>query len=140
MCAGMKPNRRRSFRGQFLAHSLGPRVWRLARSHPPALEIIVRGGEFDAPRLSSLAGCTQLCLEWRESDVELSIESPSGNTCMTAASAIVHETQPQLYEGLPLAEFDPAARRFWRRIFRIVRIPGGRYLLGFLTRRSRPSS
>jgi hypothetical protein len=136
----MKPNRRRSFLGPFLAHSPGPRVWRLARSHPPALEMIVHGADFDAPRLSSLASCTQLCLEWRESDVELSIESPSGNTCMTAAGAIVHEPLPQLYEGLPLAEFDPAARRFWRRIFRIVRIPGGRCLLGFLARRRRPSS
>jgi hypothetical protein len=136
----MKPNLRRSFRGQFLAHSLSPRVWRLARSGAPALEIIVRGAQFDAPLRSSLASCTQLCVEWRESGVELSIESPSGNTGMTAASAIVHETQPQLYEGLPLAEFDPAARKFWRRIFRIVRIPGGRYLLGFLARRSRSSS
>jgi hypothetical protein len=137
----MKPNLRRSFRGQFLAHSLSPRVWRLARSGPPpALEIIVHGAQFDAPLRSSLASCTQLCLEWRESDVELSIESPSGNTGITAASAIVHETQPQLYAGLPLAEFDPAARQFWQRIFRIVRIPGGRYLLGLLARRSRSSS
>jgi hypothetical protein len=136
----MKPNLRRSFRGQFLAHSLSPRVWRLARSGPPALEIIVHGAQFDAPLCSRLANCTQLWLEWRESDVELGIESPSGNTCVTAASVIVHEAQPQLYAGLPLAEFDPAARQFWRRIFRIVRIPGGRYLLGFLARRSRPSS
>ena len=28
------------------------------------------------------------------------------------------------------------ARRFWRRVFRLVRIPGGRYLLGVLARRT----
>jgi hypothetical protein len=28
-------------------------------------------------------------------------------------------------------------RRFWRRVFRVVRIPGGRLLLGWLSRRTR---
>jgi len=54
-------------------------------------------------------------------------------------NAIIHEPLTRLYEGLPLASFDPAARRFWRRVFRLVRIPGGRHLLRFIARRSRDS-
>jgi hypothetical protein len=38
---------------------------------------------------------------------------------------------------LPLVSFDDKARRFWRRVFRLVRIPGGRHLLGVLARRNR---
>ena len=56
-----------------------------------------------------------------------------------AKSAIVHEPLPFLYEALPLASVDAKHRRFWRSIFRIVRIPGGRYLLGVLARRRRDS-
>jgi hypothetical protein len=54
-----------------------------------------------------------------------------------AASAIVHEPLERLYESLPLASIDADARRFWRRVFRLVRIPGGRYLLKVLTRARR---
>jgi hypothetical protein len=39
-----------------------------------------------------------------------------------------------LYESLPLVSIDANARRFWRRVFRLVRIPGGRFLLKLLTR------
>jgi hypothetical protein len=45
----------------------------------------------------------------------------------------VHEPLQDLYEGLPLASIDADARRFWRRVFRLVRLPGGRYLLRLLT-------
>jgi hypothetical protein len=38
-----------------------------------------------------------------------------------------------------LADFDARARRFWRRVFVLVRIPGGRRLLGMLARASRNS-
>jgi len=54
-----------------------------------------------------------------------------------AANAIVHEPLDQLYERLPLISIDANARRFWRRVFRLVRIPGGRYLLKLLARSRR---
>jgi hypothetical protein len=38
-----------------------------------------------------------------------------------------------------LAEFDAGARVFWKRVFRLLRIPGGRYLLGWITRRGQRS-
>jgi hypothetical protein len=56
---------------------------------------------------------------------------------LEAQSAIVHEPQTRLYEALPLVVLDDKARRFWRRVFRLVRIPGGRHLLGILARRTR---
>ncbi|HMH88482.1 MAG TPA: hypothetical protein VK523_07555, partial [Steroidobacteraceae bacterium] len=49
-----------------------------------------------------------------------------------AASAIVHEPLEHLYESLPLVSIDADARRFWRRVFRLVRLPGGRFLLRIL--------
>jgi hypothetical protein len=52
-------------------------------------------------------------------------------------SVIVHEPLAQLYESLPLSDFDDNARRFWRRVFRVARVPGGRYLLRFLAQRTR---
>jgi hypothetical protein len=62
-----------------------------------------------------------------------------GNRVATveAAGAIVHEPLGHLYESLPLVSIDADARRFWRRVFRLVRIPGGRYLLKVLTRPGR---
>jgi hypothetical protein len=57
-----------------------------------------------------------------------------------AAAAIVHEPARNLYAALPLAEFDGRARRFWRRVFLLVRIPGGRSLLGILAHASRKRS
>jgi hypothetical protein len=54
-----------------------------------------------------------------------------------ARSAIVHEPLAHLYDAFPLAGLDAKARRFWRRVFRLVRIPGGRYLLGVLAHRTR---
>jgi hypothetical protein len=47
---------------------------------------------------------------------------------------IVHEPLGRMYESLPLAGIDANARRFWRRVFWLVRLPGGRYLLKLLTR------
>jgi len=49
-------------------------------------------------------------------------------------------TGTELYAALPLAQFDRRARRFWRRVFLLVRIPGGRSLLGMLTYVSRKRS
>jgi hypothetical protein len=42
-----------------------------------------------------------------------------------------------LYDSLPLADFDRSAQRFWNRVFRVMRLPGGRFLLRFLARGGR---
>src|ERR1700683_4674738 len=119
--------------GRFLARPLSPGLWLLTRTQPPALEILVRGVELEATEVAGLN------IEWRETGVALRLSSATQNTEIQARSAIVHEPRPRLYEGLKLAQFDAATKRFWRRIFRMVRIPGGRYLLRILARRGRPN-
>jgi hypothetical protein len=52
-------------------------------------------------------------------------------------SVFIHTPKTRLYENLPLASFDRDAQRFWKRVFRLIRIPGGRLLLGAITRRRR---
>ena len=68
----------------------------------------------------------------------MTLTSAQRSVVAAAQSAIVHEPLPHLYETLPLVRFDAKARRFWRRVFRLMRIPGGRHLIGALARRSRP--
>jgi hypothetical protein len=126
--------------GGFRALSLSPGTWLLTRAEPPALEIIVQGVQLEAAETLSLANCAGLSIEWCESGVILRLSGAAQSSCIEARSAIVHESRPQLYQALPLAQFDAAAKRFWRRIFRIVRIPGGRYLLRVLARRTRSSA
>jgi hypothetical protein len=78
-----------------------------------------------------------IVIEWRAETVVLTMTSAEQPRIIKAQSAIVHEPLARLYEALPLASFDANARRFWDRVFRLVRIPGGRYLLGVLARRNR---
>ena len=125
--------------GRFLARPLSPGLWLLTRTQPPALEILVRGAELDAAQTFGLANCDELRLEWQEPGVVLRLVAAGQDSDIQARSAIVHEPRPRLYEGLKLAQFDAATKRFWRRIFRMVRIPGGRYLLRILARRGRPN-
>jgi hypothetical protein len=126
--------------GRFLARPLSPGTWLLTGAQPPALEILLQGVDLDAVQALSLANCTEVNLEWQESGVILRLSSATQSSDIRARSAVLHEPRPRLYEELPLAQYDAAAKRFWRRIFRIVRIPGGRYLLRMLARRSRSSA
>ena len=126
--------------GRFLARPLSPGIWLLTRTQPPALEILVQGVELDAAQTGSLANGADVSLDWQESGVLLRLAAATQTSDIKARSAIVHEPRPGLYAGLPLADFDAATKRFWRRIFRIVRIPGGRYLIRVLARRGRSSA
>ena len=69
--------------------------------------------------------------------MELTLTSASRRRTLHAQSVIVHEPLMRLYETLPLVSLDEKAKRFWRRVFFLVRVPGGRYLLRILARRSR---
>jgi hypothetical protein len=131
----MKSNIRCNLSGAFLVHDLGRGAWRLTAAGPSNVEVLVQDAEPDAARALALPNCNGLSLEWQEAGVLLTLSSPAGTGFANARSAIIHEPRSRLYEALPLASFDEDARRFWRRIFRLVRIPGGRYLLRFLARR-----
>jgi hypothetical protein len=137
----MQAKMRRNFAGSFGAHALAAGSWRLtpaSRSDHP-LEIFVRLEEAAAKRTFGAGPVlSELSIEWQASGGALLSMLNAGEVMsVEVQSAIVHEPLASLYRSLPLGEFDDRARRFWRRVFFLVRIPGGRRLLGFLARRSR---
>jgi hypothetical protein len=127
---------RRNFSGASSSRLAEDGTWRIGRSAVPEMQIIVIGAD-----ANSVEACgttlNDLCIEWRGQRVLLTTTNAARAATIEARGAIVHEAAPSLYAALPLAEFDARARRFWRRVFLLVRIPGGRYLLGMLARASR---
>jgi len=136
----MATKMRRNFSGAGSARLAGDGTWRVTRGPPHETEIIVGGAD---SRSAQACGATlhDLGIEWQGARVLLTMTSAGGRVAtVEAASAIVHEPLRNLYAALPLADFDGRARRFWRRVFLLVRIPGGRSLLGILAHASRRKS
>jgi hypothetical protein len=136
----MESRLRFSSPGRFSAEDLGRGAWRLTGAGAPNIDIFVQGVEAAAAQTLIGAGVNGLGepgIEWLDDGAILTLTSAGDVRCFKVRSAIVHEPRAQLYGALPLASFDPKARRFWRRIFRLVAIPGGRYCLGFLARRAK---
>jgi hypothetical protein len=127
---------RRNFSGASSSHLAEDGTWRIGPSAAPAMQIIVIGADANSVEACG-ATLNDLCIEWRGQRVLLTTTNAARAARIEARSAIVHEPVPSLYATLPLAEFDARARRFWRRVFLLVRIPGGRRLLGMLARASR---
>jgi len=125
---------RRNFSGAFLAQDRGSGAWQLTRAAPHEMEVFLREAEPGAARAFRLAPIVELGIEWQERTALLSFMAGDRVGTVEAATAIVHEPLGRLYESLPLVSIDADARRFWRRVFRLVRLPGGRYLLKVLTR------
>jgi hypothetical protein len=125
-------------KGPFSARNLGAGSWVLTSDATDGPEVYLQG---IGPGAEFLAGAAfaQLAVAWRGDGVEITATAANGIRALKAASAIIHEPKPRLYESLPLAGFDADARRFWNRVFRLIRIPGGRHLLGFIARRKRGS-
>jgi hypothetical protein len=128
---------RRNFSGAFLARDRGNDAWQLCGPPPREITVFLRGAEHGAKRSFATAPISDLGIEWQEAKVLLTFTSEHRVASVEAASAIVHEPLPNLYERLPLAGIDAGQRRFWNRVFRLVRIPGGRYLLKVLARARR---
>jgi len=133
----MKPNMRRNFPGTFVARDLDRGTWRLSRREPAPMDILLKGAQSGAADAFRPPVVSDIELEWQDGAVLMNMTSGQRGISIKMRSAIVHEPRARLYDVLPLAGFDPKARRFWRRVFTLVRIPGGRYLLGVLARRSR---
>jgi hypothetical protein len=129
------PITRQTVTGPFAAQTLPTGVWQLTGEGASGPQIHLRGVGPEAPRL--LAPISRLTVEWRADGVLLTLTGADGVHHLKAGSAIIHQPQPRLYESLPLARFDAAAQRFWRRIFRLIRIPGGRWLVALIARRNR---
>jgi hypothetical protein len=130
----MKPKMRRNLPGTFLTRKLGDGAWRLSRSEPEPIDVFVRGAESGAAEAFRPRAVGDIDIEWRTETVLLTMTSAEQLRTVSAQSVIVHEPLARLYEALPLVTLDAKARRFWRRVFRLVRIPGGRHLLGALAR------
>lgn len=128
---------RRSVNGRFMGRDLGSGVWRLSTDTPGGPEIYLAGVGADGAQMLSRAGLGAVEIDWRSDGVLLTLTSAGADQRVKARHAVIHEPLARLYEGLPLERFDEAARRFWARIFRLVRIPGGRQLLGLIARRAR---
>jgi hypothetical protein len=131
----MSPKLRRNFSGAFVSRDHGKGAWQLSRRAPHEINVFLRDAQHDAAQAFGSAPIADLGIEWHEDKVLLTFMSNERVASVAAANAIVHESLERLYERLPLARVDADARRFWRRVFRFVRIPGGRYLLKALTRR-----
>lgn len=132
----MQAKMRRNLRGPFQAQDLHDGAWRLSRTDLK-LDVFLRGVDSRAGDTLRLCAISDIDIEWREAAVDLWLISASRRHSIQAQSAVVHEPLERLYDALPLAKFDAKAQHFWRRVFRLVRIPGGRFLLGVLARRSR---
>jgi hypothetical protein len=133
----MNSKMRRNLPGRFLTRNLGVGAWQLSRSEPGSIDVFLRGTEPDAAEILSSPGLCDIDIEWQAAAVMVTMTLAERRRSIKAQSAIVHEPQTHLYEALPLVVLDEKARRFWRRVFRLVRIPGGRHLLGILARRTR---
>jgi hypothetical protein len=131
----MDSKMRRHLPGTFATRQLGQGAWRLSRNQPEPVDVFLRGADAGSDALP--AHVRDIDIEWRTEDVLVSIASGTQRRVIKTQTVIVHEPLANLYTALPLAKLDAKARRFWRRVFGLVRIPGGRYLLGFLARRGR---
>jgi len=103
-------------------------------------DIYLWGAGAEAAQLfehANLEALTVVAVEWVAGDVRLSLGTGTGARHLTARSVVIHLPLAHLYEALPLADFDAGARRFWMRVFRLLRLPGGRFLLRFLVRNRR---
>jgi hypothetical protein len=121
--------------GPFTVRNLGAGAWQLTTQ--TGTEVLLRGAGAAAPEILQEPGLAALGLEWSTDAVRVTTRGAQGVRSLVSRSALVHEPRPHLYENLPLASFDADAQRFWRRIFGLIRIPGGRYLLRFIARRGR---
>lgn len=136
----MGPNMRRNLPGRFVPCYLGEGAWRLSSGNPARVDVFVRGAGPQAAEVLGAPNVRDIAIEWRVDGVLLTVSSTRQPNSVMAKNAIVHEPLPLLYEALPLLSVDAKVRRFWRSIFRLVRIPGGRFLLGVLARRRRRGS
>jgi hypothetical protein len=130
----------RTLDGRFVASKLRSGALHLATGEVAGPEIVLTGTDASAAAMLAGSSFNQVTVDWRDGGVRIILASPKGSRVLSARNAVIHEPLTRLYESLPLATFDEAARRFWGRIFRLMRIPGGRYLLKLIARRPAPKN
>src|ERR1700677_2434808 len=135
--AEMNTRIERTLTGAFRATHLAADTWQLKAGVAGSPEIYLSGVDRDA--FAALDGSTPsaVTVAWSAAGATVTLISPGASTQFRSRTATIHEPRPQLYQGLPLVVLDDAARRFWRRVFLIARLPGGRRLLRWIAQRAR---
>jgi hypothetical protein len=127
----------RTLTGAFRATALGADTWKLTTGVAGSAEIYLSGVDRDA--FAALDGSTAsaVTVTWSAAGAGVTLISSRASHQFRSRTATIHEPRPQLYQGLPLVALDAAARRFWRRVFFLARLPGGRHLLRWIAQRTR---
>ncbi len=125
----------RSLSGPFSATRLNSGLWQLTAATPDGATVYLHGAGAEAANLLAGARITALEFAWRPDGVMVRMTGAEGVRHFKSESVFIHDPKTLLYENLPLASFDANAQRFWRRVFRLMRVPGGRLLLGAIARR-----
>ena len=128
---------RRSFPGPFSATRLESGIWQLTSEDADGARVYLRGAAPEASTRLEGMRITALEFDWRTDGVMVSVTGADGVRHFQSQSAFIHTPATRLYDSLPLAGFDADAQRFWKRVFRLMRIPGGHFLLGVIARRRR---
>jgi hypothetical protein len=124
----------RIMRGPLEQRELGPGAW--AWAAPGGGELLIRGADPGAAEFLRGAAPSAVSVDWLEDGALVTLITDAGPRPLRARVAVTHQPLARLYETLPLARLEPQARRFWRRVFFLVRIPGGRRLLKLVARRA----
>ncbi len=126
----------RTLTGPFRARHLAAGTWQLT-GIAGATEIYLSGVDRDAFAVLHGATPSAVTVAWSGAGAAVTLLSSGASKQFRSRTATIHEPRPQLYRGLPLVVLDDAARRFWRRVFWLARLPGGRRLLRWIAQRTR---
>jgi hypothetical protein len=132
----MSKNVERTITAPLTARELATGVWQLSSGAAGGVDIILRGADPEARVFLTDLRASKAVVAWQRGGALVTLTAAGGPKQIHARTVILHEPRSQLYDGLPLVRLDEAARRFWRRVFWLVRIPGGRRLLGLVARRA----
>lgn len=137
----MSKNVERTITAALTARELPAGTWQLSSGPQGGVDIILRGTDPEARAALTGLRASKALVAWHQNGnrngAAVTLTTAGGIRQIRARTVILHEARTLLYDGLPLVRLDDAARRFWRRVFWLVRIPGGRRLLGLVARRSR---
>jgi hypothetical protein len=136
----LKSVTRQSYPGPFSATKLNSGLWQLTAELADGARVYLRGAGPEASKLLAQMRIAALEFEWRAEGVLVRVTGAEGVRHFQSESVVIHTPAARLYDSLPLASFDAAAQRFWKRVFRLIRIPGGRLVLGAIARRRRGGS
>lgn len=126
---------RRTLAAPLRSLDLGGGLWELTTAAPDAAQVYLKLGSGTNCAPLQQQAIRRLDLEWHAVGVSVRVTGADAAGVLEAVTVIIHEARAHLYAGLPLADFDAKARQFWRRVFLLIRIPGGRRLLRVIARR-----